>query len=142
MKRFRDVVRRKAHYETGNPDSWRLLAQRRDAAPLKDDRQAKRLKLNAFPFLAGLLLVAVEPALALPSSDDKPEEVLRTEIITGARSPIDGKPITASEYAQLQAELQIPGPSRPQVGRSLEKNLNLLRLRKFIKTFFPFLPVP
>ncbi|MBW4583109.1 MAG: hypothetical protein KME42_26370 [Tildeniella nuda ZEHNDER 1965/U140] len=91
--------------------------------------------------LTGLILT-IEPAQALPSPDDTPEEVLRSEIITGARSPIDGKPITASEYAQLQAELQEPGPSRPQVGRSLEKNLNLLRLRKFIKTFFPFLPVP
>ncbi|MBW4692963.1 MAG: glutathione S-transferase [Lyngbya sp. HA4199-MV5] len=90
----------------------------------------------------GLLLIAIAPAHALPRPDDTPEEVLRTEIITGARSPIDGKPISASEYAQLQAELQEPGPARPVVGRSLEKNLNLLRLRKFIKTFFPFLPVP
>lgn len=92
--------------------------------------------------VVGMLFVAIEPALALPKPDDTPEEVLRTEIITGARSPIDGKPISASEYAQLQAELQEPGPARPVVGRSLEKNLNLLRLRKFIKTFFPFLPVP
>jgi hypothetical protein len=98
-------------------------------------------KLKALLLLTGLILT-IEPAQALPSPDDTPEEVLRSEIITGARSPIDGKPITASEYAQLQAELQEPGPSRPQVGRSLEKNLNLLRLRKFIKTFFPFLPVP
>jgi hypothetical protein len=98
--------------------------------------------LKAFLLLVGLLLIAIEPALALPRPDDTPEEVLRAEIITGARSPIDGKPVSASEYARLQAELQEPGPSRPVVGRSLEKNLNLLRLRKFIKTFFPFLPVP
>ncbi|XGV96782.1 MAG: hypothetical protein ACAF41_29165 [Leptolyngbya sp. BL-A-14] len=98
--------------------------------------------LKVFLLLVGLLLVAIEPALALPKPDDTPEEVLRTEIITGARSPIDGKPISASEYAQLQAQLQEPGPSRPVVGRSLEKNLNLLRLRKFLKTFFPFLPIP
>ena len=101
---------------------------------------AQRRSLKALLLLGGLL-VMIEPVRALPSPDDKPEEVLRAEIITGARSPIDGKPISASEYAQLQTELQEPGPSRPQVGRSLEKNLNLLRLRKFIKTFFPFLPV-
>ena len=105
-------------------------------------RQAQIHSLKVFLGLVGLVLVAIEPALALPSPEDKPEEVLRAEIITGARSPIDGKPISASEYAQLQAALQEPGPSRPHVGRSLEKNLNLLRLRKFIKTFFPFLPVP
>ncbi|PSB27326.1 hypothetical protein C7B82_16640 [Stenomitos frigidus ULC18] len=91
--------------------------------------------------LAGFCFVAIEPAWSLPSPDDQPEEVLRTEIITGARSPIDGKPISASEYAQLQTELQTPASSRPQLGRAIEKNLNLLRLRKFIKTFFPFLPV-
>lgn len=104
--------------------------------------QASSLTVKTLLLLPGLCLVGLKPALALPSPDDKPEEVLRTEIITGARSPINGKPITATEYAQLQTELQNPGPSRPQVGRSLEKNLNLLRLRKFIKTFFPFLPVP
>ncbi|XHX80413.1 MAG: hypothetical protein RBJ76_10935 [Stenomitos frigidus ULC029] len=103
------------------------------------DRCQKQLK--AFLLLIGLSLIAIAPALALPNPEDKPEEVLRSEIITGARSPIDGKPITASEYAQLQAELQTPAPSRPQLGRELEKNLNLLRLRRFIKTFFPFLPV-
>jgi hypothetical protein len=102
------------------------------------DRRQNQLKVL---LLVGLSLVAIEPALALPPPEDKPEEVLRSEIITGARSPIDGKPITASEYAQLQAELQTPAPTRPQVGRALEKNLNLLRLRRFIKTFFPFLPV-
>lgn len=122
-------------------NAQRLRVQRRCAFLLKGDRSLRRAQLKAL-FLTGLLLVAVEPSLALPSPDDQPEEVLRTEIITGARSPIDGKPLTASEYAQLQTNLQEPGPSRPQVGRSLEKNLNLLRLRKFIKTFFPFLPVP
>lgn len=91
--------------------------------------------------LGGLLLSAVKPALALPQADDQPEEVLRSQIITDARSPIDGKPLTAAEYAQLQSELQIPAPSRPVLPRSLEKNLNLLRLRRFIKTFFPFFPV-
>lgn len=105
-------------------------------------RLARSSSVKTLLLLVGLLLVAIEPALALPKPEDTPEEVLRTEVITGARSPIDGKPLSASEYAQLQAELQEPGPSRPQVGRSLEKNLNLLRLRKFLKTFFPFLPIP
>jgi len=115
---------------SAQPSSVLLAADRRQA------NQLKTLLLRV-----GLGLVAIEPVLALPNPEDKPEEVLRLEIITGARSPLDGKPITASEYAQLQAELQTPAPSRPQVGRPLEKNLNLLRLRRFIKTFFPFLPV-
>ncbi|NET51390.1 MAG: hypothetical protein F6K09_22505, partial [Merismopedia sp. SIO2A8] len=49
--------------------------------------------------------MVAKPALSLPQPEDLPEEVLRTEIITEARSPIDGKPLTAAEYAQLQAQL-------------------------------------
>ena len=39
----------------------------------------------------------------LPPPEDTHEEILRTEIITEARSPIDGELLTAAEYAQLQA---------------------------------------
>ena len=44
-----------------------------------------------------------QSVLALPPPEDTPEEVLRTEIFLTARSPVDGKPLTAAEYAQLQA---------------------------------------
>ncbi|WP_242036787.1 hypothetical protein [Leptolyngbya sp. FACHB-321] len=121
------------------PNLQESLTQSLSVVLATDRRQVNQL--TVLLLLMGLGLVAIEPVLALPNPEDKPEEVLRLEVITGARSPLDGKPITASEYAQLQAELQTPGPSRPQVGRPLEKNLNLLRLRRFIKTFFPFLPV-
>ncbi len=80
-------------------------------------------------------------ALALPPADDPPEEVLRSEIITEARSPIDGKPLTAADYADLQAELQIGPPIQPELSPKVRKTIGLLRLRKFVKTFFPFLPV-
>ena len=80
-------------------------------------------------------------AIALPPPEDLPEEVLRTEIITGARSPIDGKPMTAAEYADLQAQVQIAAPARPELSRKVEKTINLLKLRKFLKTFFPVLPI-
>jgi len=89
----------------------------------------------------GVGLVLAEPLLALPSPEDKPEEVLRAEIITGARSPIDGKPMTAADYAQLKAEIETAPPARPELSPKLRRTINLLRLRKFIKTFFPFLPV-
>ena len=42
----------------------------------------------------------------LPPPEDTPEEILRTEIITEARSPINGELLTAAEYAELQALLQ------------------------------------
>jgi hypothetical protein len=83
------------------------------------------------------------PATALPPPEDLPEEVARTEIITEARSPIDNKSLTAAEYAELQAELQRRPPENPrnQVSPQLRRTIGLLRLRRFIRTVFPFIPI-
>lgn len=80
-------------------------------------------------------------AFALPPATDPPEEVLRTEIITDARSPLDGQSLTPAAYAELQAEIQKGQPVQPQVSRSVRRTIGLLRLRRFIKTVFPFIPV-
>jgi hypothetical protein len=80
------------------------------------------------------------PVLALPPPEETPEEVLRTEIITEARSPVDGKPLTAAEYAELQAQLQARRAS-PQLNPKVKETIFLLRFRKLIRTFFPFLPI-
>ncbi len=92
-------------------------------------------------FCLGGALTIAWPAVALPPPEDLPEEVLRTEIILGARSPIDGKPLSAAEYAELQAAWATVPPQPPQVSRGVEKTVNLLKLRKFLKTFFPFVPL-
>jgi hypothetical protein len=97
--------------------------------------------LRVLPLLFGLALFPGKSALALPPATDQPEEVLRTQIITAARSPIDGKPMSAVEYAQLQAEAEVAPPSPPQISAKVRKTVNLLKLRKFIKTFFPFVPI-
>ena len=90
--------------------------------------------------LGGLIPVSIQSAVSLPPPEEIPEEVLRTEIITEARSPIDGKPLTAAQYAQLQAQLQqrqvIP-PLSPKV----RETVLLLRLRRVIRTILPFLPI-
>ncbi|BAB72671.1 hypothetical protein NIES23_45090 [Trichormus variabilis NIES-23] len=75
--------------------------------------------------------------LALPPVKDIPEEILRTEIIIDARSPIDGQPLTAAEYAQLQAQLQISPP--PKLSTNIRQTIFLTRMRKFLLQFFPFL---
>ncbi|PSN10682.1 hypothetical protein C7271_25645, partial [filamentous cyanobacterium CCP5] len=46
------------------------------------------------------------PGLSLPPPEDTPEEILRTEVIVEARSPLTGEPLSVAEYAALQAELQ------------------------------------
>lgn len=93
--------------------------------------------------LALLVLTIATPAIALPPPEDQPEEVARTEIITEARSPLDNKPLTAAEYITLQAQLQEGQPVNPrdQVSPQLRRTIGLLRLRRLIKTVFPFIPL-
>jgi len=76
-------------------------------------------------------------ALALPPADDPPEEVLRTEIITEARSPVDGEPVSPAEYARLQEELSDRGT--PTLPRRVANTVRLLRIRQAIRSIFPFL---
>jgi hypothetical protein len=81
----------------------------------------------------------LSPALALPPPSDKPEEVQRTEIITEARSPMDGKPLTAAEYAQLQAQLQARRPTPDtRLNPGIRRTLTLLRIRQAIRSIIPF----
>ena len=76
-------------------------------------------------------------ALTLPPPDDIPEEILRAEIITEARSPIDGKIITPAEYAELQAQIQTSPP--PRLASGIREKVFLLQLRKTLLQLFPFL---
>ncbi|MBD2534131.1 hypothetical protein H6G97_33200 [Nostoc flagelliforme FACHB-838] len=75
--------------------------------------------------------------IALPPPDDTPEEILRTKIIIEARSPIDGKLLTAAEYIQLQAQIQLAPP--PKLDLKIREQIFLLRVRKTLLQFFPFL---
>ncbi|MBD2441240.1 hypothetical protein [Nostoc sp. FACHB-110] len=75
--------------------------------------------------------------IALPPPEDIPEEILRTEIIIDARSPIDGQPVTAAEYIELQAQLQKAPP--PELNTKLRQTIFLLRIRKALQKLFPFL---
>ena len=84
----------------------------------------------------GLLLLGNQKNLALPPPDDIPEEVLRTEIIIEARSPIDGTPLTAVEYDQLKEELAT-SPYPPEINPKIRTIIFLLQIRKFLKTVIP-----
>lgn len=85
-----------------------------------------------------ILPLGVAYASALPPSTEIPEEILRTEIITEARSPLDGTPLNAAEYAELQERLQT-SPFSPSVSPEIEQTVFLLRLLKFFRTLLPFL---
>uniref|UniRef100_A0A832H4A2 Glutathione S-transferase n=1 Tax=Oscillatoriales cyanobacterium SpSt-402 TaxID=2282168 RepID=A0A832H4A2_9CYAN len=87
------------------------------------------------------LLQSVGIALALPPAEDMPEEVLRTQIILDARSPIDGKPMTPAEYAVLQTKQQTPYQPPSELSPQVKGVVGLLKFRKFVKTFLPFIPI-
>jgi hypothetical protein len=75
--------------------------------------------------------------IALPEPSDTPEEILRTEIIIEARSPVDGKALTAGEYAELLTQLQTSPP--PKLTPKIREQVFLLRIRKALLQVFPFL---
>lgn len=77
--------------------------------------------------------------IALPPVDDVPEEILRTEIIFEARSPLDGAPLLPADYAQLQAELAAPQTTRT-LNSSLRSDFFLFQAWRAFKPIIPFLP--
>ncbi len=108
-----------------------------------DEEMGRLSKLSwsaGVAIVMGLLSASIQSALALPPPEDTPEEILRTEIILEARSPVDGKLLTAAEYAELQAQLQTR-PAPPQLNPKVGNLIFLLRLRKAILTVLPFLPI-
>jgi hypothetical protein len=88
----------------------------------------------------GFVLLPAERVTALPPPEDLPEEVLRTEIILDARSPITGEPLTPQEYAELQAQFEAAPNTLGRVSPEVRRIVGLLRLRRALRTIFPFIP--
>ncbi|MEL6354142.1 MAG: hypothetical protein AAFR58_20690 [Cyanobacteria bacterium J06627_28] len=84
-----------------------------------------------------LLAQAVSEELSEEIPTEIPEEILRTEIITEARSPVDGERLTAAEYAQLEAELAVGRP--PMLSQRIRYIIFLLEFRRAVKPILPFL---
>ncbi|WP_286186367.1 hypothetical protein [Geitlerinema sp. P-1104] len=98
----------------------------------------KRPLLSSLLLGMALMLVSIsERAIALPSADDTPEEVLRNQILLEARSPLDGEPLSPAEYAALQAQLQEPSQP-PQLSSEVRYNIFLLQLLRMFRTISPF----
>lgn len=82
-----------------------------------------------------------QSALNLPA-DDLAEEILRAEIYTEARSPVDGRFLSAKEYVELQEDLgKLDGATAAfLVSPKLRELIELLKLRRTIRQIIPFLP--
>lgn len=97
--------------------------------------EATKISLLA---IASLTLAFPMGAQALPPPEDIPEEILRTEIILQARSPLTGEPLTAAEYQQLQETLRENEAAR--VSSDIRELIFLLQLRRVLKPIIPFIP--
>ncbi len=97
--------------------------------------------------IGGMWLGIIPQAAALPPASDVPEEILRTEIITQGRSPIDGTPLTPAEYATLLEDPAFQGTIAPNNGnqptaigpiRPGQIMINRLPVRELLRVIFPF----
>ena len=88
--------------------------------------------------VSGCHLLIPVYASNLSSAADIPEEVLRAEIITEARSPIDGTAISATDFAELvvttKQELDRQNAIAATTTPRLKETLLLIRLRSFLKS--------
>ncbi|MEL6903262.1 MAG: hypothetical protein AAFP07_20180 [Cyanobacteria bacterium J06606_4] len=115
-----------------NPLDLDALESDQPAQPVPLPVPSEPVPFEADPFEPDPSEVA--PGMA---EEDMPEEILRTEIITEARSPLTGEPLTAAEYAQLQAELADPGGT-PLISEDLRYLIFLLQVRRAIRPIVPF----
>lgn len=78
--------------------------------------------------------------LAVPEPDDIPEELLRIEIITEARSPLTGEPLSAAEYAQLLESIQNTPADGSLISSEIRQLIQLLQIRRTLRPVLPFIP--
>ena len=111
-------------------------------------REARSYKLlgSAIACVIGSTCLSTEVLLAQTETaltqQDIPEEVLRSEIYTDARSPINGNLLTAAEYTELMENLRSLDNIPPEdfVSPQIREVINLLKLRKFLRQIVPFIP--
>lgn len=110
-------------------------------------RLAQQIKVNKWT-IGMLVLTAisigttrVHAAELTAMEPDLPEEVLRSEILLDGRSSFDGKRLTATEYAELQGEIEKANAVEPQIAPKIRRLVGLLKFRKFIKWVLPIVPI-
>ena len=88
--------------------------------------------------IIGYNVIVPAQASSFPMENDIPEEVLRAEIITEARSPLDGKALSATEFAELvvtaKQQVELDNASFVINNSKVKETLFLLRLRGFLRS--------
>ncbi len=73
------------------------------------------------------------------AAQEVPEEMLQTQITAEANSSLTGLAESASNSAKAQSQLQVAATEvLPQLAPSIYRTVELLRLRKLLKSLLPF----
>ena len=92
--------------------------------------------------VAAIVLMPISvKAAEIEVLEDVPEEVLRSEILLDGRSSFTGERLSATEYAEMQSEIERTNAVEPPVAPKLRTLVGLIQLRKFIKTVLPIVPI-
>ena len=91
--------------------------------------------------MALMSCIPMSNAHAAPKAEKIPEKVLSQELVLEFRSPLDGRLLTATEYADLRAEIDRLNEVPPQVSYKIRRLVGLLKFRKFIKRVLPIVPI-
>ena len=105
----------------------------------------KRIQLwtMRLPTIALVLtsLMPTSSARATPKGEKTPDPISSPAWVVDLRSPLDGRLLTATEYADLQAEIDRLNEIQPQVSPKIRRLVGLLKFRKFIKRVLPIVPI-
>jgi hypothetical protein len=73
------------------------------------------------------------------TAEEIPEEVLQTQVLVEANSPLTGQAQRPEVYTQERQQLQVAVTEvPPRLDPSIYRAVELLRLRKLLKSLFPF----
>lgn len=86
-------------------------------------------------------LMPTSSAHATPEGEKMPDPVSPPALVLDLRSSLDGRLLTATEYADLQAEIDRLNEVPPQVSPKIRRLVGLLKFRKFIKRVLPIVPI-
>jgi hypothetical protein len=124
-----------------------LFSGLKTMAPLQILRLAQRIQVYKRTIVLILLTcvsmgnTGVQAAESPAIEPDLPEEVLRSEILLDGRSPFDGRRLAATEYTELQQEIEQANEVEPQVASKIRRLIGLIKFRKFIKRVLPIVPI-
>ena len=97
-----------------------------------------QLARNGFWLLTIWQIASPISANQLSPDPDIPEEILRAEIITEGRSPLDGKALSANDFAELivktKQQLDRDDAVAATTNSKFKEAVLLLRLRGFLRS--------